>query len=154
MICLVRIVPTTSREYAYTIIGVLVPQIQESIRLLFGVISGPTAMAHVVAGARHSRVHRAAGYGGWRQVEVASTFTLCLEAFGAITNVAPRRLVYPYVEMVLEAVVLVLSHKWCTVKARITALNVLAAVVRCTGYVMTPYFQYPNLVRLRCVNSK
>ena len=43
---------------------------------------------------------------------------------------------------------LVLGHKWCPVRARITALNVLASVVRCTGCVMTPYYQYPSLVRL------
>lgn len=88
---------------------------------------------------------------------------------------APRKLVQPYVTTILQAVVLVLSQKWCTVKARITALGVLVrvsclrtiprlrnfvvltrsllvpcqtSVVRCTGCVMTPYRRYPTLVRL------
>ena len=64
LICLVQIVPAISREYVPTIVAVLVPQIQEGARLLFGQLA-PSASF------QHSEMHLEAFNHG-RQAEVGS----------------------------------------------------------------------------------
>ena len=57
LICLVRIVPSASHEYATTIVGVLVPQLEELISLLFAV------PMHSASGGINIGMPRASGHG-------------------------------------------------------------------------------------------